>query len=362
MLVTLAMPGLASAAPFSVESPTHVAREQADQLRKSAIGAGADAERTRIVRRYERGAGWRYLVQVDSVPTMDEVDTLAGVLTDGARTPRVVDLATGGVVAVRAPVQAAEPTAQPSTKAPTAVEPADSSDRRSRREAEGVLGAAVVAHGGVAGGLDLLEGAPQVTFQFIREVPVDDGVLKAKHVYRQAGDASRLDVSVQKGKGVDSTTVVAPTGGAWVITNDQRVSRDTDRAKDIVGRFAPDQLLRVALGVAADIETATAWRELQVIGPEGDDLVVLRPDGGPVGGLVEVAFARSDHRLRRLHIREGDRETIYFFDDYREVSPGLVVPHESEVHRDGKFIESIQVLALDISEPIPASLFSQSGG
>ena len=357
-------PGVAHADPFTVESPTHVSREKADEVMKAAVGQGADTERTRIVRRYERGAGWRYLVQVDAVPTRADVEPLAAVFADGDRGARVVDLATGEViaVAVAAPAPKLETETQAASTSASTSSNADNTKRRSRREVDGVLGAAVVAHGGIDGGLAVLAAVDALTFQFIREVPVDGGVLKAKHVYRRAGEAMRLDVSVQKGTGVDSTTVIAPTGGAWVEANNERVPRDTARAKDIIGRFAPDQLLGVALGVAADIDSATAWRELQMVGPEGDDLIVLRPVDGPTSGLVEVAFARSDHRLRRLSIRSADRDTVYYFDDYREVAPGLVVPHESELHRDGKTVESIQVITLEVGQPIPASLFTSGGG
>ncbi len=359
IIVTCALavlPAASSAAPFSVESPTHVSRETADDLLKKVVQAGADEELTRIVRRYERGAGWRFLVQIDEVGEIAQVKQFAGVMADGERTPRVVDLATGAVVEIEPP-----PAKRANPPAAAAADPgksAEATSRRSRREADGVLAAAVVAHGGVAGGLAAIEKATNVTFQFVREVPVDGGTLKAKHVYRHSSDDGwRLDVRVQKGSGVDSTTVVAPDGGAWVVTDGQTVPRDPARTKEIVGRFAPDQLLRVALGVAADIESATAWRELRVVGPEGDDLVVLRPEGGPVGGLVEVAFARTDHRLRRLTLRDHGRETVYFFDDYREIAPGIVVPHESEVQRDGELVDSVQVLGLDIQNPIPASLF-----
>ena len=48
--------GVAHADPFTVESPTHISREKADEVMKAAVEQGADTERTRIVRRYERGA------------------------------------------------------------------------------------------------------------------------------------------------------------------------------------------------------------------------------------------------------------------------------------------------------------------
>jgi len=353
----LCMSQIAHAAPFSVESPSYRAREDADRERTEAIQAGGTPERTRIVRRYERGAGWRYLVHVDSVDSQSEVERLVRVLTDGERVPRVVDLATGTAVsfspsaAPAGPTPASTPTAAPS--------PATANTgKRSRREADGVLAAAVAAHGGVAGGLKLLESSTIQTFQFVREVPSDGGVLKAKHVYRQSGNALRLDVAVQRGEGVDSTTVVSPDGGAWVTSANQTVPRDTERTREILRRFAPDQLLRVALGVAGDIETAGAWRSLQVVGPEGDDLLILRPSDGPTGGLVEVTFSRTDHRLRRLVLEEGGHRTEFFFDDYREVAAGLVVPHECETQRDGQLVEGIQVLGLDVATPIPASLFA----
>ena len=359
LLSALAAPTAGLAAPFSVESPTHVSREAADQERKEAIQAGAAPEVTRIVRRYERGAGWRFLVQIDDVATLKQVKALGAVLVDGDRGIRVVDLATGQPVEVAVRAAAKKPAPAPVAAPPapnTGAEPAPT--RRSRREADGVLSAAVVAHGGVDGGLAILERTDTLTFQFIREVPVAGGTLKAKHVYRQSGKARRLDVQVQKGAGVDSTTVIAPDGGAWVVTGDQTVPRDTARTAEIIGRFAPDQLLRVALGVAADIESANAWRTLAVVGPEGDDLVVLQPEDGTRSDLVEVAFSRADHRLRRLVLRDQGRETVYYFDDYREIQPGLVIPHEAEVQRDGNLQESLQVVALDVTSTIPGSLFS----
>ena len=356
-LALLCLSQIAQAAPFSVESPSYRAREDADRERTEAIQAGGAPERTRIVRRYERGAGWRYLVHVDSVESQSELERLIGVLTDGERAPRVVDLATGAAVSIRpSPVTAGPAPATAATDAPSPV--AGTNGKRSRRETEGVLAAAVAAHGGVAGGLKVLESSSLQTFQFVREVPSDAETLKAKHVYRQSGNALRLDVAVQRGDGVDSTTVVSPGGGAWVTSANQTVPRDTERTREILRRFAPDQLLRVALGVAGDIETAGAWRSLQVVGPEGDDLLVLRPSEEASGGLIEVAFSRTDHRLRRLVMEEGGHRTEFFFDDYRQVAPGLVVPHESETRRDGQLVESIQVIGIDVASPIPASLFA----
>ena len=356
LLVGAAMlcPLPASSAPFSMESPGHAAREEAEALRKAALEAGATAERTRIVRRYERGAGWRFLVHVDGLPTESEVDALLGALTVAGVAPRVVDLATGETVAMTTPPPP-PPTAV--VAEPTVDAAPGETTRRGRREAEGVLRAAVEAHGGAAGGLALVAESSTLTFQFVREVPVDGKKLVARHVYRRSGGSLRLDVDVQRGDGVDSVTVAGPGGGAWVVTDGKTVPRDADRAREIVGRFAPEQLLRVALGVAADIETATAWRGLNVVGPEGDDLVVLQPEGGPSGGLVEVVFSRSDHRLRRLTMEQDGKRTVYMFDDYRQLMPGLVVPYETETRRDGVMVEAIQVLGLDASTSIPATLF-----
>jgi len=353
--LALAIPSIGWTAPFSVESPGHAAREEAETLRKAAVQAGASPERTRIVRRYERGAGWRFLVHVDAVPDEAEVQKLLPVLAVAGAAPRVVDLATGEVVAVTAPPP--PPPKTPATMATGTESARPSAARRGRREAEGVLRAAVEAHGGAAGGLAAMGDARDVTFQFVREVPVDGKPVVARHVYRRSGDSLRLDVTVQKGTGVDSVTVAGPGGGAWVVSDGKTVPRDAPRTKDIVGRFAPEQLLRVALGVAADIETATAWRELSVVGPEGDDLVVLRPEDGPSGGLVEVAFSRTDHRLRRVTMEGTGRSTVYLFDDYRELAPGLVVPHETETLRNGASVETIQVLGLDATTTIPATLF-----
>lgn len=208
----LAFPSIGWAAPFSVESPGHAVREEAEVLRKAAVSAGASSERTRIVRRYERGAGWRFLVHVDAVPSQEEVEKLVSVLSVGGSAPRVIDLASGEPVQVTAPPP-------PPPQATASNKPADASAtasgaRRGRREAEGILRAAVDAHGGAAGGLAAMGTARDVTFQFVRDVPVDGQRLVARHVYRRSGDSIRLDVTVQKGSGVDSVTVAGPGGGA----------------------------------------------------------------------------------------------------------------------------------------------------
>lgn len=350
--------GPALAAPFAVESPGHADRGDAEALRKAAIDAGASADRTRIVRRYERGAGWRYLVHVDGLDSDAGAQKVAAVLSSKKAGAAVItDLSTNETVQTAAPPPPPPPAATPAAPVATS----DTPTRRARREAEAVLRAAVDAHGGAAGGLALVDQADAISFRFVRHTVTPSGEVIAKHRYSKRGKAVRLDVQVQKGAGVDSVTVVAPDGGAWVRTDGEVVPRDTERAREILTRFGPDQLLRLPLSVAYDIETAEAWRNLVIAGPEGDDLIVMRPRGGPAGGLVEVAFARSDGRLRRMELTRQGRSMTYHYDRYSEVSPGLWLPQEARMERDGAVVERIAVSSLEVNGEVPALLFTLPG-
>ena len=377
----------AAATPFYVESPGVETREQAQALMVKATTAHPGLGQARILRRYVRGEGWRYLVHVDDVPRDKDARALAGSFGGDAV---VVDLESGATVVGQtdSPVPPPPPPAPGSEEekreralfrkrgadnedepvvaiAPPAAAPppppAAPVDRQ--REAEGLLKSAARAHGGAAGGLARVSTAPNLTFEYTRRIPDTEGrgLLVADHTYRRSAVGGlRLDINVKKGGGVDSTTVVRPEGQAWVVVDGTPTTRDSTRSQEVVRRFGPEELLHVPLSLARDLEEREAWRGLQVVGPEGDMVVMAPLDASPTRvGLVDAATYRKSHQLARVRWRRGDDVVTYTFADYMEVGPDLIVPKQVRIEADGVLIEEITVRRFDIENTVPVDVFTK---
>jgi hypothetical protein len=381
-LLFLAAPALG--APFYVESPGVATRDEAQAMMVRSTTAHPGVGQVRILRRYVRGQGWRYLVHVDDVGREKEARALAGSLGSGAV---VVDLESGQTIvgATDSPVppppppppgvddtgeerglfrrKASEAPEPPVAIAPSVPPPAPPAaapvDRQ--REAEGLLRSAARAHGGATGGLARVAASPQLTFAYTRRIPDADGkgLLVADHTFRRSSVGGvRLDVKVKKGGGVDSTTVVRPEGQAWVVVGSDATTRDSARAGEVVQRFGPEELLRVPLGLAHDLEQRGAWRGLQVDGPEGDMVVLTPVDAGPGRiGLVDAAVYRNTNELARVRWRRGSDVVTYSFADYMKLGDDLIVPRTVRIETDGVLVEEILVRDFDIEKPLPATLF-----
>lgn len=389
-LAALLLTTPALGAPFYVESPGVATRDEAQAMMVRSTASHPGVGQVRILRRYVRGEGWRYLVHVDDVGREKEARTLASSFGNGAV---VVDLESGGTIvgATDSPVPpppppppgvddsgedrglfrrksapepeppvAIAPPAPPPTHSP-APPPAAPVDRQ--REAEGLLRSAARAHGGATGGLARVAASEQLTFAYTRRVPDADGkgLLVADHTFRRSAVGGvRLDVKVKKGGGIDSTTVVRPEGQAWVVVGTNSTTRDSTRAGEVVQRFGPEELLRVPLGLAHDLEQRGAWRGLQVEGPEGDMVVLTPVDAGPGRvGLVDAAVYRSTNQLARVRWRRGTDVVTYHFSDYMTVGEDLIVPRTVRIETDGVLVEEIQVRDFDIEKPLSAALFAK---
>jgi hypothetical protein len=370
----------AAAAPFYVESAGYLDREAAQAQLLACSRERPGVGRAQVVRRYVRNEGWRYLVHVDDVGTAADAKALAAVFGAGAV---AVDLESGvaivgapsGARVDGSPPPAPSPPPAAARPAPPAAPPAAPEATSPRpppgpalvggaglpasRESDGLLRAAAKAHGGVDGGAAVLRRADQITFRYTRRVPSEGDELVASHLWRAAPAGIRLDVDVQRGAGVDSITVAASQGPSWVDVAGVRTDRDPTRAKEVLQRFGPADLLQIPLTFAADVDQARAWSGLTVAGPEGERLVVLRADSEGAAGLVEAALYREDHRLARVVYRRGAELLTYRFSDYSEAARGLVVPGKVRVEADGELIEEITIEGLDLRSTVPASLFSR---
>lgn len=370
--------GLAIGAPawasrYVVESAPYSVRTEAEAHLQRVLVETGDA-RCRVVRRYVRGEGWRYLVALEGLASESEAKALrarfggAGGegtvwrLDDEGRD--MVAGPTGGTRATPAPAPA--PLAVKSTPPPPAPLPAPDKRvvRQQERAAEARLLAAAEAHGGPTGGRASLDAATRVRFRYRRSLPRPSGELVALHRYVRDGEAMAVDIEVESGDGVDSRILVAPSGRAWVVSKDEPIARDPARTREILARFAPESLLSIPLGFAADLAVASAWRGLRLVdeGPKG--AVLEHPGGGGGGagpdGLVRATFDKDDH-LVVVDWRDGGAVTRLLYRRYKTFAPGVVLPQEVEVQVDGRTVEHLELLELSLDPKLGPKALAEPG-
>lgn len=341
----------AAASEFTVELAPQRTREAAE-----ARVAGGSVQGARVVRRYVRNTGWSYVVVVDGLSDLAAARAAAGRLAS-ADVPATIYEKEGRDLKEREIVSA--PAAEAGSKA--------EDDARGRRRrgaddgAEKVLDAAVRAHGGRGGGLERLSEADSLRFVFDRRVPAGGAELLARNVYVRQGDAVRLEVTITEGQGEDSVTVVRQDGAAWVVVDGATTERDAARVREVLGRFSPETVLAVPLGLPDDVETAEVWRNLRLVGlavEDGGNRQILEPVEQARGGMVSAAFDPTDHTLRRVTWSAEAGELIFRYDDYRRLDRHLVVPFRARVERDGALIEEVRVVELALDPPLDAGLFT----
>lgn len=355
----------ALAASYAVELPPQVDRAVADQLL-----SGSAVENGRVLRRYVSGQGWRYVVVVDGLASLDLARQSGARLaaTGQAATIYVVD---GDSIQIAEVVQQPALVAPalgarlaPTRAEPAVVAPAERPRRGATPEAlaADVLNAAVRAHGGHGGGLERLSDATSVQFRFVRTVPVGGSSLVAEHRYVSQASGLRLEVDVSAGDGQDSVTVIDPAGTAWVFAGGQTTTRDVRRAREVLERFSPALVLAVPLGLPEDVETAEAWRSLRLDPTrQQPGSLVLTPGSQGKSGLASATFDAEDHTLKRVTWTSDGGELTFIYEDYQRLDRGLVVPFRARVERDGSLVEEVQVLELVLDQPVDPSLFTQPG-
>lgn len=356
ILLLALLPGTASAADVWVESTPLDSRSAARDLRDGldlldlAARLADEDLAGEVQRRFVPGDGWGYVLRIEGLDDLGAARLAAAWLADaGVRatlwTREGSEVVQVGSVAAQVPAASAQGASTPI-------------DMPSHR----ILRAAGKAHGGTRGGLELLRQAEALAFDFERRVYLADGELLAANRYRRLGEAVRLEVDIVEGAGLDSRTVLTPGNKAWVRAGEEdAVGRDPARTREVLVRFSPEGVLAIPLGLAVDLERAADWEGLQVAGrvQQGEqELWVLEPSSEPTGeGLLAARFGVEDALLHSVRWATPAGELDFGFDDYRELQPGLVVPHRVEISRDGRPVEAVRVLSLALDQPLEAELF-----
>jgi hypothetical protein len=377
LALTLASP--AWGARFVVESAPYSVRTEAEAHLQRVLVETGDA-RCRVVRRYVRGAGWRYLVALEGVATETEARSLQPRFGGASGEGAIWRMNEDGRVQVAGPVAGAAstkpaaaapppaPEAPPPIAKPAPIPPAAAPDKRvvrqQERAAEARLLAAAEAHGGPAGGREALAAAARVRFRYRRALPRESGELVAMHRFVRDGRAMAVTIDVEEGEGVDSRILVAPSGRAFVVSKDEATPRDPARTREILDRFAPESLLSIPLGFAADLAVASAWRGLRLVddGPKG--AVLEHPGGGAGGsgpnGLVRATFDKHNH-LVVVDWRDGGAVTRLIYRKYKDFAPGVVLPQEVEVQVDGRTVERLELIELSLDPTLGPKALAEPG-
>jgi len=356
LLAVLVRAGPASAADeVWVETEPMETRQAAAELAANAALTQGDQRSSRVLRRFVKGEGWRYLVRIDGIQDEDEGRRIAALLAGTGTAASVV--ARDGDEVHTVDELAAPPTAA------TAPLPAAGAALDRLPDARTVLRDAVRAHGGLKGGQAVLELARSVELDVERTVAIDKGALVAANRYYRQGDALRLEVEVVQGTGTDSVTVLTADNHAWVTTGGETVGRDAARTREVLARFSPEGVLAVPLGLAQDVEDAADWQDLKVVAREDLDgaaqlrLASTTPARGN-DGLVAAWFDVSTGTLSAVDWRTSAGVIGFRYKDYRSVAEGLIIPFEATIRRDGTQVEQVRVLRLTLDPALDPALFA----
>jgi hypothetical protein len=207
-----------------------------------------------------------------------------------------------------------------------------------------------------------------VRFSYERTVPVQGGTLVAHNQFFRSGDAIRLEVEIQEGEGVDSTTTLTSDQQGFIQVDNEITERDGLRTMEMLQRFSPEAVLSIPLGLSEDVETAAAWHGLTTLRRDSSGEHGLWVVAGSVAegelGLLEAAFDSSTGHLARVSWAAESGEITFTYADYRELGEGeeLVVPFETRIERDGSLIEEIRVVELGLGLELAAELFAAGAG
>ena len=189
-------------------------------------------------------------------------------------------------------------------------------------------------------------------FFFYRKLPQDGS--SVYHEFYQKGEAMRLNITIEKGDGVNSTTVLPDEGEAWIRTDEKMVSRNAIRTKELLERFSAQNILSVPFHFSKDVSSDSEWQELTRV-KDGGDVWIL--EGNKKEGLVLASFHKNSWLLNHIEVSDGLHVLEYEFQDYREVKQAGMLPFIIQIYDEEILSEEIRVKEYEISQGLSDKLF-----
>ncbi len=345
LLLLFAAP--AHAVDFYIEGPSVTTRAEAVAMVQTAKAAGHKA---RVVRRYRHGSGWEYVFRVEGFTERLGASQAASQLAE--LTGRGVSVY-GEDGTIAAPSERPKVDNDPAPVPIARVEPSEQAEPLDAPQVpDELIQRATRAHGGADGTMSVLGRADVVVFEFDRHLDGD----VVRHIWARRGDDLFLEVRSQAAAVPSRTVIQGDT--AWLVVGDgERVSVDTERARQTVERFAPETVIGLGLTAARDFTERPELHSLRLDGETtcGDDpCAVMRFDGGRLASPVVLGVATSDWTVRQVGFRGG---VMREFEGYTEPAPGLVVPGVVRTWRHRELVDDLRITRLDPQPELPDDWF-----
>ena len=192
-------------------------------------------------------------------------------------------------------------------------------------------------------------------FVYTRKLP-QEGVV-VKHNFYRHKEAMRLDVDVDQGAAINSTTVLPEKGDGWVKSGDKVVSRNAIRTKELLERFSSKNILSIPFYFSVDVQTSSSWQEFDQVKDGGSQWIL---SANKNIGLIEAGFSKESWLLSYITVIEGGKTIKYEFLDYRGLSEAGVIPYIVRITNDGILAEEIKIERLDLNPDLGEDLFTES--
>lgn len=371
LTIAFTVPARASAESFTVQVASTSARAEAERL--VALLAGRDLAAYWV----EANVGGKtvYRVRVGSFPTREAAKELAESLPEEFRrdywvAPEEAEPAQTATPLARATVA---PARTPSPTAAVRATPA----LAGKSDAAALLAQAMTVHGGPRGGFTVVDGAASVVLSYrLKSLDAKTGApVFTRHVYRRKGkDRLRLEITpidvdapARDAQGrilsAPASITVHTPGGAWVEANGGRTALGASIARARIEALGPSGMLRLPL--------AFPTRGGAAVGITGATIAGLRTLNGMPATRIDATPPPKPYREAALYLDPGTSrlaaarfltdagELLLTFSDYRTVAPGLIVPFERVVYRDGTVVSSVEIDGFTLDADLPDSLFSR---
>ena len=353
LIITMLLAASISASEgFYLESPPLGTRAEALELQEVSQQNGINA---RVVRRYEHGSGWEYLVVAEGYGARTEAEQAAEILAAGSGQGITVyegERGSGRRLNARGEGWTG------SSVDPGAVAAAPAEDHLP--SADEILARSVRALGGESGGAQRLQESPALRFRYERELATPAGVVSAQHhLAWQEGDL-RLKIEHLSGPGMHASMLVRGDN-AWVLTEQGMLERDPQRSREVLSDFGPLVVLDWPLNYAQQVYEDPAFRDLTVTGIEEQDgrsVYRLETSREVTGERFTLLVDVEHYTVAKVGFRSDAGAVSYRFDDWRELDTGLVVPFFVLLTRDGVQIEQVVIQDLELLDALPGPFWS----
>lgn len=313
----------------------------------------------RSSRYFMTGKGFKYRIVVEGIDSLEDAKEVRGyldsvpmnfvIVVDGQEYSEEILGTTASVTKDDEPKTLVQ---QIKEVVPVATKDNKKKKKRMVPTSQDVLLHAIDAHKLVVSNWDQIQ---QEKFHYYRKRPEEGTLLY--HRFYQSGEALRLDITIKKGDGMNSTTVLPDEGESWITSDEKKVSRNAIRTRELLERFSSSNTLSIAYSIAKDMETNGSWDQLTEV-EEVDDTWLLT--GAEATTIKRVSFYQQSWLLATMVVEDVDGAMEYMFRDYRMVEGVGLLPHVIQIFDDDVLIEEIQIESLDVTNRLDKSLFESN--